>query len=205
MVKARLHISSNTLCSYHQSHRLHMAAAGEHVHRLDGLDGEAAGGKAFYVPGQGGGVAGDVDHTPGAGGEDSVDDLGVAALAGRVHGETVDPLAFSHQLGQGFLRRGAEEGSALDAVASGIFLGVLHCFWDNLDADDLPGLPGQQQADGAYAAVDVRHGFIGLRRKQLQVGPVELLGLARVHLQEGPGAHLESKVAKGLPQGGLAG
>ncbi len=182
-----------------------MAAAGEHVHGLNGLDGEAAGGQDFNVPGQGGGVAGDVDHAPGAGSEDGVDDLGVAALAGRVHGETVDLLAGGHQFGQGLLRRGAEEGSVFDAVPGGVLPGVLHRLGHHFDADDLPGPPGQQQADGADAAVDVGHRFVLLGGKQLQGGPIELLSLDRIHLQERPGANLEIKAASSLPQGGLAG
>ena len=47
-----------------------MPAAREHVHGLDGLDGEAAGGQELHVPSQGGGVAGDVDHALCARGKD---------------------------------------------------------------------------------------------------------------------------------------
>ena len=75
-----------------------MPAAGEHIHRLDSLNREAAGGEELYVPSQGGGVAGNIDHAPGAGCKDGVDDLGIAALSGWVHGETVDGLALLHQL-----------------------------------------------------------------------------------------------------------
>ena len=170
-----------------------MAASGEHVHGLDGLDGEAAGGEELEVPGQGGWVAGDIDHASGAGGEDGVDDLGVAALARRVHGEAVDGLAIRHQLWQGVLRRRAKEEGVVDAVPCGVLPGVLHRLGDHFDADDLPGLPGQEQADGADAAVDVGYGFGRLRRKQLQGGPIELLSLHRIHLQEGPWTHLEIK------------
>ena len=69
-----------------------MPAAGEHVHRLDGLDGETAGGEELDVTSQGGWIAGDVDHAPGTGGKDSVNDLRLAALAGRVHDQAVDRL-----------------------------------------------------------------------------------------------------------------
>ena len=119
-----------------------MPAAGEHVHGLDALNGKAAGHKKLHIPGQGGGVAGDIDHAPGTGGKDGVNDLGVAALAGRIHCETVDGFALRHQHGQGILRRCAEEGGVLDAVPGDILPGVLHRLGDHLDADDLPGLPG---------------------------------------------------------------
>ena len=81
------------------AYSLDMSAAGEHIHWLDGLDGEAAGGQEFDVPGQGGGIAGNVDHSPGAGSQYGVDDLGIAAFAGRVHGEAVDGLTLRHQPG----------------------------------------------------------------------------------------------------------
>ena len=74
-----------------------MAASWEHVHRLNGLNGEAASHQALYVPGQGGGITGDVDHALGAGSEDGIDDLRIAALAGRIHGETVDGLSLRNQ------------------------------------------------------------------------------------------------------------
>ena len=101
---------------YQQTDGLNMSAAGEHVHGLNGLDGEAAGSEELDVSGQCGRIAGNIDHAANGGGENGVDDLGIAALAGRVHDETVDGLSLGHQFGKSFLRRCSEEGGVFDSV-----------------------------------------------------------------------------------------
>ena len=85
--------------------RLDVSAAGEHVHGLNGLDGEASGSEELDVSGQCGRIAGNIDHAANAGGENGVDDLRIAALAGRVHDEAVDGLSLGYQFGKSFLRR----------------------------------------------------------------------------------------------------
>ena len=69
-------------------------------------------------------------------------------------------------------------------VADGVPHGVAVAF----DADDLPGLVGGCQADGADAAVGVQHGLCSGELSSLDGKAVEDSGLDGVHLIEAAGA-----------------
>ena len=174
----------------------------------------------LHVPGQGGGVAGDVDD-PGRGhGHHGVDDLRGQALSRRVHHDDVhascsvilsagkDPFFFfscwlpaaaccprSEALG-GLAGVGAEEFHVFHAVPGGVFPGVLDGLGDDLHADDLSRPPGQGQGDGAGAAVEVQHRLGPVQLCQLHGLFIEPLGLIVVHLIERAGGEPEAEAAE---------
>ena len=71
----------------------------EHVHGLRPLQAIAPRGEALHVPGEGGGVAGDVGQRGNAGVGDGLQQRGVGALAGRVEYGGVKALAPLEQAG----------------------------------------------------------------------------------------------------------
>ena len=201
LVQIQLHLDMLLGVEFGQKYnRLHMGGAGEHVHRLGFAEGIAQGGKALYVPGQGGRVAGDV-HNPlrGHGGNGVHHVLG-QALPGRIHAHHVGLHAPGGQGAGGLARVAAEELGVGHPVAQGVLPGVLHRLGHHLGAEHPARLPGHHQADGADAAVQVQHGLRAGETGEIQGPAVEHLGLVGVDLVEGGHGQPEGKAAQGVLQ-----
>lgn len=177
-----------------------MSRPAKKIHRLDLFDLVVQLLKAFQVPGQGGGVAGDVDDAAGAHGGQDGGDLGGQALAGRVHGDDIGADAVLGQLPGHGAGVAAEELRVGHAVAAGILLGVLDGLGHQLRADHAPGVPGQAQGDGADAAVQVQHRLPPGELGEVQGGGVQPLGLGPVDLEEGGHRQAEGQAAQRLLQ-----
>ena len=87
-----------------------------------------------YVPGQGGGVAGDVDEAFGVHAGDGFDGVGAEAFSWGIHGDDVRVDALFFQLQRSLAGVAAEEFGVLDAVAPGVVLGVLYGLGNHLHA-----------------------------------------------------------------------
>lgn len=106
-----------------KDHRLHMGRSGEKIHGGGLLDEISQLCKALDVPGQGGGVAGDVDHPSGGHLGDGFHHLGGQALSGRVHRHRVGAGAFGGEAGGQIGGVSAEKIHVFNAVApGGLFL-----------------------------------------------------------------------------------
>ena len=147
-----------------------MAASWEHVHRLNGLNGEAASHQALYVPGQGGGIAGDVDHPGGAGLGNGLNHRGLQALAGRIHQHRVAAEPFPDQPGQHLFRGAGVEDGVGNAVALRVAAGVFHRVRHDFDPHGGGAAGRRGQGDGSGAAVDVADVFMGLQGRKVQGG-----------------------------------
>ena len=175
-----------------------MGAAGEQIKGLCTLQLEALLLQQGNIPGQGGGVAGDVDQSSGGEAGDGFDGIGVQALAGRVHHHHIGLDALFFQLQGGGTGVGAEKFGVFDAVSLGVVLGILHGQGDDLHADELARSAGHGQGNGAHTTVEVENGVLFGDPGGFDGGGVELLGLVVVDLVEGSGAETEGKAAEGV-------
>ena len=175
----------------------------KHIHRPGPVEAVAAGGQALYVPGEGGGVAGDVGDAGDACGGEGVQQRLVAALARRVEYGGVEALTAIEQPGDLPGGVAADEVGALrEAVAFGVAAGVVDGGRHDLDAGGVPRPPRRRQRDGARAAVGVQHprrAALGKARGPQRLA-VEDLGLVRVDLEEGLGRDLKFEAAQPLRQ-----
>ena len=181
-----------------QDNRLHMGASWEQICRLGGFQGEAPLLQQGHVPGQCGGVTGDVDQAFGGHAGDGFNGVGIQALPGRVHGDHIRADALLLQPESSLARVAAEEFRVFDAVAFGVVPGILHRLLHYLHTDDLPGRGGHGQGDGAHAAIQVKHQILLGNGRLVNGSLVEPLGLVVVHLVEGPGRQPEIQAAQGI-------
>ena len=172
-----------------------MAAPGEQVCCRDLFYPEAPLLQQRHIPGQGGGIAGDIDQALGRHPGDGFDGVAVQALAGRVYGDDVRVDALLLQVQGSGAGIGAEELGVLNAVAPGIVLGILNGLGNHLHANDLSGGGGHGQGDGTHAAIEVQHQVVLRNACHGNGGFVEPLGLGVVHLVEGPGGQAEIQAA----------
>ena len=198
-----LHIQRDVDMSVHlfpqeKDYCLHMAAPGEQIccHHL--FHPEALVFQEGGVPGQGGGVAGDVDQAFGGHLGDGLDGILAQALSWGVYGDDVRADALFLQAQGGLSCVGAEEFCVFDAVAPGIVFGVLNGLGDHLHAQNLSGLSGHGQGDGTHAAVEIQHQVLFGDVSQGDGGFVKPLGLVVVHLVERPGGEPEIQAAEGI-------
>ena len=115
--------------------------------------------ESLQVSGEGGGVAGDVDDGGGFAGDEGVDEAVVEAFAGgiddnEVRGRLVFDLA--GQPGFGF---GGDKAGIANAQLPGVVTGIAGGVADGLNANKAFGVPGQVEANGADAAIEVKNGF----------------------------------------------
>lgn len=190
-----------------------MGGAGEEVHGGGPLDTVALAGEAFDVPGQGGGVAGDVNHPLRGHLGDGGRDLLRQPLPGRIHGDDMGADAFGGEAGRHVGGVAAEELRVGKAVPGGVLLGVGDGLRDDLRPDDALGFPGETEGDGTRAAVEVHRRLLPGEGGKVQGQAVEDLGLGGIYLieggdrqAEGETTHLVHQVvlapqgAVGLPQ-----
>lgn len=181
-------------------YRLHMGGSWEQVYPLGADRPVAQLRQALHVPGQGGGVTGDVDDAlRGHPGQDG-GHLRGQALPGRVHTDHLGADALPGQLGGGLSRVTAEEADVVHAVPGGVGPGVLNGLGDDLRADDLGGPLGQRQGDRADAAVEVQDGLRSGEPGEVQSLSVQAFSLGPVDLEEGGDRQAEGHAAQGLLQ-----
>ena len=179
-----------------KNNRLHVGAAGEHVHGAGRLQAVAVGAEARHVAGQGGRVAGDVDDAVRRHLRHGVHHLRRQTLPRRIHHDHLRADAVGGKPGGGLTGVGTEEARVRNAVAGRIFPGVVHGGGHGLHAVDQPGLPGQEQRDGAGAAVEIQGRRLRAQLRQLQGDGVENLCLVPVDLEEGAGRQPEAQAAE---------
>ena len=180
-----------------------MPRPGEHIHRYGPGGGIAQGGEPLYVPGQGGGIAGDIDHPFRGHPRHSGDDLLPQPLPGRVHHHHVRPQVLRGQVGGDLPRVSAEEFRVGHAVAPGVLPGVVDGLRNDLPADDPLCVLCQTQRNGPRPAVEVQHRLSAGEPRQLRSLPVQPLRLGAVHLVKGGDGQAEGQAAEGVLQGVL--
>ena len=109
----------------------------------------------LYITGQGGRVAGDIDHLFGAHGVNGFNDIGAHALSRRVYDDNIGTVSLLAQLLCCLTCIGAEELCVCDPVSICILLGIFDGGIDHLYTDDLFGFPCEAQGNGAGATVQV--------------------------------------------------
>ncbi len=160
--------------------------------------------EAENVPGQSGRVTGDVDQPLRGHGRAGVHGGLVHAPAGRVHHQRLRPEAPVRQ-GPGRLARvGTEKFRVFDAVGPGVFPGVFDGLGHDLRPDHLSRLPGQAQADGPRATVQIQRQAAGAAGGVVQGPLVQLLRLGRVDLEKGLGCDLKGQAQEPVPDVGLS-
>ena len=184
-----------------------MSRPRKHVHGLRPRQAVAPRGEALHVPGEGGGVAGDVGQRGTAGVGDGLQQRGVGPLAGRVEYGGVKALAHPEQAGNLCGGVAAEEPRlCFEAVALGVALRVGDGGGNDLDAGDPAGMPRRAEGDRARAAIGVQHVHVaaGADAGGFQRGGVQPLRLVRVDLEEGLGRDREVQAHQRVRQRFLA-
>ena len=180
-----------------------MARPREHVHGLRPGEAIAPPAQALDVPGEGGGIAGDVGDCGDAGVGEGVQQRGVRALAGRIEygGVKATPLVQQPRNLHGGVAAD-EVGPVVEAVARGVALRVGDGGRDDLDACGASGPPRRGQGDRTRAAVGVQHVQVaaGAYARGFQRRGVQALGLVRVDLEEGLGGEGELKAHQPVRQ-----
>ena len=166
----------------------------EHVHRLHLVQHEALLDQPGEIPGQGLGVAGDIDQPARRHGDQGLQHRLVTALAGRIHHHHIGSHALGVQLGHQLLGLAHVEFGVLYAVESCVATGIADGALHRLDAHHLGGLASQEQGDGADAAIDVEHRLVAGQLAVFQRLGVEHIGLARVVLEERERRDLEREL-----------
>ena len=177
-----------------------MGCSGEEVHGHGFFGLIAQGGEAAQIPGQGGGVAGDVHNAFGGHGRHRLHHVGGQSLSGRVHTDHVGPHPLRRQLAGRFSGVAAEEPGIENAIPFGILFCVLNGLGHHFRADDRPGLTGHGEADGTDAAVEVQHCLTAEELGKLGRLAVENFGLVGVDLVEGGHRQPEGQAAQGIHQ-----
>ena len=185
-------------------HRLHRPRPAEHIDALNFFGGVSAFGEQLGVAGEGRRAAGNIDHALGRGGDNGLQDGGIAALARGIEHDHIRAEAVFHQLGQQLFGCADVELGVGNAVARGVFIRVLNGFRHDFDADDFFGLLRQQQRDRARAAVRIHDGFGAGQAGVFQREAVESLGLLGIHLEEGERRNGEAQAAERVLHGGFA-
>ena len=157
-----------------------MRSIGKHIHRLHlpGLVPQLI--QHRNIPGQGGGIAGDVDYALRLHVGEGLQHRLCAACPGWVYHYHIGPDALLvkswHDLGG----IAYYEFGVAYIVVPGILLSVLYGRLHDFYADDLSGFLGQKQSDGAGAAVGVNDGFLPLEVGIFQRLVVEDFRLSKI-------------------------
>ena len=161
-----------------------MAGLWEEVHGLDSADvvvfvefGE--------VTGEGGWVTADVENAWKLGAHEGVEELAVAAFAWGIDDGDVGAVTFAEPFWQpDFSFCGGEVGIG-KAVCFGGFFGVVDGLADAVDAVEGLVFIGDEAADGANAAIEIKDGGISSQcAEHVFAGLIEHFGLGSVDLEE---------------------
>lgn len=168
----------------------------EHIHGLDLLDFVAVLSEVLQVAGEGLGVAGDIDHLLGSKSADGAHEVLVASGAGWIHEYGVHLLAFGGHI--------HHELAGISVIEVDIF-GIIHfCVADgildgvgiHLNTNDISGLLGGDDADGADSAVGIDDGLLAGKLGIFDGCAIEDFSLDGVDLIEGLGGDAELAVAE---------
>ena len=130
-----------------------MGAAGEQVGSHGIFQGVAPLLQQRHIPGQRGGVAGNIHDAPGRKTAQGFNGIGIQALSGRIYHHHIGFDSLLFQLQSRLTGITAEKFRIFDAVALGIFLCIGHRLGNDLHTDDLSGSTGHGQSDGSHTAV----------------------------------------------------
>ena len=176
----------------------------KHIHGLNLLCPVAQPCQYLYIPGQGGRVAGYIDNTAGLHLGEGFEDCFGATCPGGVCHYYVRPDAFAIETGHDFRGIAYYEFGILYIVVTGVLDGILDGGLHNLNTIDLAGLPGQEQGDGACAAVGVNDNLPARKLGEFQRLAVEQFRLAGIDLKKGARRYMEVQNPQAIPDGGLA-
>ena len=181
-----------------------MRSTGEHINwlHLHGLVPQFI--QHGNIPGQGGGVAGDVNYPVRLHVCEGLQHCFRAACPGRVYHYHIGAHTLLVEAGHDLGGIAYDEFCIPYVVVPGVFIGILDGGLHNLDTDDFPCLLGQEQGDGACAAVSVNDGFLSLEVGKFHGLVVEDFRLGSVHLEEGTGGDVEIQAAQAVLDGGTA-
>ena len=145
-----------------------MRSTGEHINwlHLHGLVPQFI--QHRDIPGQSSGVAGDIDDALRLHVGKGLQHCLCAACPGGIYHYHIGPDALLVEAGHDLGGIAYDEFGVAHIVVPGVLLSVLYGGLHDLDADDLSGLLGQKQGDGAGAAVGVNDSFLPLEVGILQ-------------------------------------
>ena len=149
------------------------------------IDEVTKGSEDFHVASEGSGVTRDVDDVPGSHLGGGLYGDGVETFAGRIDDDHVGVFPLVRKTGGGLGCVRAVEVGIFDTVAGGVFAGILDGFGNDLNAGDMPCLPGECEGDRTRAAAQIKHGLGTGQRGKLKDAGIQPLGLVVVHLIEG--------------------
>lgn len=160
---------------------------GEHVHGLDFPDHEAFVPENGRIPGQGGRVAGNIHHPLGTDFGNGVQHPLFTAGPGRIQHHHIGAAALADQFGHFFGRISAQELCISHLVVPGILPGIPDGRSHDFDSQGTLSFLGQEQGNGAGAAVGVDDLLLSCKGRVLEGCFIELFRLEGVHLEEGMG------------------
>ena len=118
-----------------QGYRFHMHGLGEHVYRLDFFEGIAEAGENYCISGEGGGIAGNVNHAFRFHGGSSLQHVFAAAGTDGVHDDDVGAQAFLYEFRHELSCIGGMEFHVFHMVEIGISSGVFNGRFHDFNAD----------------------------------------------------------------------
>lgn len=168
----------------------------EHIDALHRFNGVPGADEKGQIPGEGAGLAGDVDEDRRCKGEHIPHGLRLNAFPGRIEDDDVRLFLELAHLG---LDVPGDKLAVGQAVGRGVGLGCLDRFGNQLDADNFFSERREDLADGPDATVQVEeHGLLRCTGRSLPDGVahrgVEHLGAPGVGLEKGEGRDLEIDV-----------
>lgn len=161
-----------------------MTGLREEVHRLDVAD-VVVFAEFGEISGEGSWVATNVEDAWKLGAHEGIEELAVAAFAWGIDDGDVGVVAFAEPFWQpDFSFCGGEVGIG-KAVCFGGFFGVVDGLADAVNAVEGLVFIGDEAADGANAAVEIKNGGISRQgTEHVFAGPIEHFRLRRVDLEE---------------------
>ena len=192
----------NFLRPLQRDHAFDVVGVREEVHRLDLAQlVTSVRAQELRVAREAGGIATDVHDAARGEAAQFLDQLGVQADAGRVHHDHAG-LEVGGQAAHGLrkmLQIELQKTHAVQSVGAGIALGIGDGAGLHLRAHDAPAGPGQEQRDGAGAAIEIINDFVGLRLGARDGLAVEHLGLTAVGLEKRAGRNFEREPVQRFP------
>lgn len=137
-----------------------MCRLGKHIHRLYHLGAQAATVQDIEVPGQGLGVAGDVDEHSWMQCRRRLQNRLVTAAAGRIENHHASRFGFGNVAAQQLKGIPSLEVAVVDVVEAGVFPGILHRRFEDFDARDPARIFGEMERDSSDATVDIQRMFV---------------------------------------------
>ena len=157
-----------------------MRSIGEHIHRLHLLCLVSQFIQHRDIPGQGGGIAGDIYYALRLHVGEGLQHCLCATCPGGIYHYHIGPDALLVEAGHDLGGIAYDEFGVAHIVVPGIPLGILYGGLHDFDANDLSGLLGQEQGNGTSAAVGVNDSFLPLEVGIFQRLVVEDFRLSKI-------------------------